>query len=285
MELKLSTADYSFPLLQWEQTLRLARDIGMDGMDISLFENRSQLNPAEILANPSGSATRVSGALRANGLHLADIFGIPGTSFDQNAPNDPDKSVRQKSAEYFYRMLEFAARSNARHLTLIPGIHFPEEDYEDSLKRSAAELEWRAQAAQKVGIQFGIEAHLGSVASTPEQAQRLLQLAPTLTLTLDPAHFTHQGIPDSKILPLVARTSHFQARCARAGRMQAPLKENTVDFRSYLDALAVHGYSGWCALEYVWIDWERCNEVDIVSETILLRDLFRAAHAESLSSR
>jgi sugar phosphate isomerase/epimerase len=281
MALKLTAADYSFPLLGWEQTLRLARDIGMEGMDISLFENRSHLKPAEILADPSRSAARVSAALQANGLQLADIFGIPGTSFDQNAPNDPDPFVRRKSADYFYRILEFAARCNTLHLTLIPGIHFPQESYEDSLKRAAEELEWRAQAAEKVGVRFGIEAHLGSIVETPLQVQRILQLAPTLTLTLDPAHFTQQGIADEEIIPLVARTSHFQARCARAGRMQAPMKENTVAFANYIHALNQHDYSGWFALEYVWIDWEHCNEVDIVSETILLRDLFRAAYGQS----
>jgi NAD(P)-dependent dehydrogenase (short-subunit alcohol dehydrogenase family) len=28
-------------------------------------------------------------------------------------------------------------------------------------------------------------------------------------------------------------------------------------------------------IEYVWIDWEHCNEVDNVSETILFRDFLR----------
>jgi hypothetical protein len=32
------------------------------------------------------------------------------------------------------------------------------------------------------------------------------------------------------------------------------------------------GYKGYVGVEYVWQDWERCNEVDNLSETILLRD-------------
>ena len=35
------------------------------------------------------------------------------------------------------------------------------------------------------------------------------------------------------------------------------------------------GYSGYVGVEYVWIDWEHCNEVDNLSETILMRDLLR----------
>jgi hypothetical protein len=42
--------------------------------------------------------------------------------------------------------------------------------------------------------------------------------------------------------------------------------------------LTKNKFSGWIALEYVWIDWEHCNEVDVVSETLLLRNqLVRAA--------
>ena len=37
------------------------------------------------------------------------------------------------------------------------------------------------------------------------------------------------------------------------------------------------GYPGYVGVEYVWIDWEHCNEVDNVSETILLRDFLRGA--------
>ena len=36
------------------------------------------------------------------------------------------------------------------------------------------------------------------------------------------------------------------------------------------------GYRGWLGIEYVWIDWEHCNECDNLSETILFRDFFRS---------
>ena len=37
------------------------------------------------------------------------------------------------------------------------------------------------------------------------------------------------------------------------------------------------GYCGAIGIEYVWIDWQQCNEVDNLSETILLRDFIRKA--------
>ena len=44
-------------------------------------------------------------------------------------------------------------------------------------------------------------------------------------------------------------------------------------------ALQQAGYGGYVGVEYVWIDWEHCNEVDNLSETILMRDHLRRHRA------
>jgi sugar phosphate isomerase/epimerase len=273
MNLRLATADYSFPKLEWEQTLRLARDIGMQAMDIGLFAGRSHLDPDEVLSNPAEAAARVSTALRANDLDIADVFGQPGRVFEENAVNHPDPAIRRRAEEFFHRILEFAARCNAKHLTLLPGVHFAQETYEDSVKRCAEELAWRTTAAAKSGITFAVEAHIGSIVPTPAQAKRLLESVPGLTLTLDYTHFTYQGLPDDAIEPLLAYASHFHARGACQGKLQAPLKESTIDYRRVLRAMKGVNYSGFVVLEYVWVDWMGCNQVDNLSETVLLRDL------------
>ncbi len=36
------------------------------------------------------------------------------------------------------------------------------------------------------------------------------------------------------------------------------------------------GYRGYIGIEYVWTEWERCNEVDNLSEVIRYRDFFRS---------
>jgi hypothetical protein len=75
---------------------------------------------------------------------------------------------------------------------------------------------------------------------------------------------------------LIAVASHFHARCARRGRIQASMKENVIDYRRVVDVMRQVGYAGYVGVEYVWVDWEHCNEVDNLSETILLRDLLRS---------
>ena len=100
-----------------------------------------------------------------------------------------------------------------------------------------------------------------------------------LTLTLDYTHFALRGLPDSDVEPLIAHASHFHARGAREGRLQSSFKDNVIDYRRVVELMNSTGYDGYIGIEYVWIDWEHCNEVDNLSETILFRDFFRSLSA------
>ena len=117
---------------------------------------------------------------------------------------------------------------------------------------------------------------VGSIVPTPEQALKLAEAVPGLTLTLDYTHFTRDGVPDSQIEPLVQHASHFHARGARENRLQCSFKDNSIDYGRIVELMQTSGYSGYIGVEYVWIDWEHCNEVDNLSETILFRDFFRS---------
>ena len=85
---------------------------------------------------------------------------------------------------------------------------------------------------------------------------------PGLTLTLDYTHFTEVGIADDEIEPLVAHASHFHVRGARPRPLQASLANNVIDYGRVWKAMRRCDYPGYVGIEYVWIDWEHCNEVD-----------------------
>jgi sugar phosphate isomerase/epimerase len=282
--LKLAACDYTFPKLHWEQTLRFARELGVEAVDVALFAGRSHLDIHEVFADVPRAARRVTEALNANGLRISDAFGQPGKVFEELAVNHPEASVRHAAAEFFYRLLEFTLRCNGGHISLLPGVHFQTESEEDSRRRSADELAWRVEAAARVGVTLGVEPHLGSIIPTPLTATLLLEMTPGLTLTLDYGHFTYQGIPDAAVEPLLTRTSHFHARGACAGKLQATMAENTIDFDGVLRAMQKVNYRGFVVLEYVWTEWMDLNRVDNLSETIILRDRLRALEAASLAS-
>jgi sugar phosphate isomerase/epimerase len=273
---KLACADDTFRLLEHEHILALIRMLGLDGVDLCLMEGRSAVRPEQVRADIPAWAERLEGRIGDHGLELADVFVIPWTDFRRLAPNHPDRAERDESWALFRDMLELAARLRSPGMTILPGIDWEGESHEASLLRAADELGRRVEEARERSLRLSVEPHLGSVASTPERALELLERTPGLELTLDYSHFVYQDIPQDEIDPLVPHARHFHARGARPGRMQAPVKESVVDFERMVDLADRAGYAGYIGLEYVWLDWEHCNECDNLAETILLRDRLRA---------
>ena len=100
----------------------------------------------------------------------------------------------------------------------------------------------------------------------------LLQATPGSMVTLDYSHFIMQYIPEERIHPLLAYTDHFHIRSARPGKLQSRLDENTIDFIDIADRLDRLAYKGCLSLEYVYMDWYDCNQIDCLTETILTKD-------------
>jgi len=279
--IRLACADNTFRLVQpWESAISVIRLLELDAVDVCLMGNRSHLRPEDVRGDIPGCARRIREGLAAVGLAFSDLFCIPWTDFERFAPNHPDPGERERSRALFRDMLELAASAGAPGMTMLPGIDWPGESHEDSFQRSVEELAWRAEAARTAGMGFSIEPHLGSVAQTPGDAARLCRETHGLVeLTLDYSHFVYQGYEEREIEPLLAHARHLHARGSRHGRMQAALKDSTVDFERLVAAFGEASYEGDVGLEYLWIDWEHLNECDTVSETILLRDRLRAAIA------
>lgn len=279
--MKLGCADNTFRLVQpWESAVEMIRLLDLDAVDVCLMGNRSHLRPEDVRDDIPACARRIRQGLAATGLAFSDLFCIPWTDFERFAPNHPDADERGRSRALFRDMLELAVAAGAPGLTMLPGIDWPDEAHEVSFQRSVGELAWRGELACAAGVGFSIEPHLGSVAQAPEEAVRLCRETQGLVrLTLDYSHFVYQGFEESAIEPLLAHARHLHARGSRHNRMQAALKDSTVDFERLVAALVETGYGGDIGLEYLWIDWEHLNECDTVSETILLRDRLRAAIA------
>jgi sugar phosphate isomerase/epimerase len=280
MKLKLSCTDFSFPLLSHAAALNIIALLGLRGVDIGLFAGRSHLRPEKELNAPGKNGSALGRLLKRQGLVAADIFLQLHENFTDFAVNHPAAPRRKFARRQFLKTLDYAAAAGSKHVTLLPGVVFKSESRDKSLARAAEELSWRVERASAMELTLGVEPHLGSIIDTPERALELAALVPHLGFTLDYAHFTRAGNLDSRIAPLTARATHFHARCARKGRLQCSLKENAINFADALKALKRHRFNGWLALEYVWIDWEHCNEVDVLSETVQLGAHLTAAAKE-----
>ena len=270
--MKLACADFAFPLLPFEKSLDLIAMIGVKGADIGLFEGRGSLQPSKELKTPEKRGAALQKTLADRGLKLADLFLQNATDFTSMAINHPEENIRKLVRNAVERTLVYTKAAGGSHTSLLPGVQWPEETPAQSLERSATELAWCLERAKSYGITLSIEGHIGSHVATPQLLKRLLQLTPGLTLTLDYGHFIYQNIRQSAVHELIPHASHFHARCGAPERLQTSLKNNKIDFATILQKMKESRYTGWLGLEYVWVDWEHCNEVDNLSETILLRD-------------
>ena len=275
MTLKLACADFTFPLLSHEKALQLISMLEFEGVDIGLFEGRSHLWPSREFVLPESSGAELKSKLSDMGLQAADVFLQMDPEFQPFAINHPDASRREKARDWFSRAVDYAVACGSKHVTTLPGVHFDDESFENSYGRTLDELAWRVERASTKDIVFGVEAHVGSIVPDPTKAEQLVKDVPGLTLTLDYTHFTRLGMPDSAVEMLVPLASHFHVRGASQGRLQTSFQNNTIDYDRVLQVMRSCGYGGWLGIEYVWIDWEHCNECDNLSETILFRDFVR----------
>ena len=273
MKAKFACADFTFPLLSHEHVLDLIANLGFTGVDIGLFEQRSHLWPSREFKSLQANARRLRRSLASRGLVAADVFLQMRPDFTPFAINQPSAARRRKARDWFLRTLEYADALGCHHVTTLPGVVFESEGRAASLARSVDELAWRVAQSRSAGIVFGTEAHVGSIVPMPATAADLVRRVPGLTLTLDYTHFTRAGVPDRQIEPLVRHASHVHIRGACRGRLQCNFRQNTIDYPRMLKAMAKAGYRGWVGIEYILIDWEKCNESDTISETIQMRDL------------
>jgi len=280
-DIRLSCADFTFPLLSHDRSLDLIRDLGFAGVDIGFFEGRGHINPSTALLAPSVEASSLRSRCEDRGLRIADLFLIPGSDFTVLAANHPDAGERQKSRDLFERSLEFAVACAAEHFSILPGILCEGEERAISFARAVEELSWRADLAVKAGLPLSFEAHMGSLVTSPTEVLALLEAVPTLGLILDCGHFIVPGYSMEEIETLIPRTVHMHARGACKDRIQVVAGENEIDFPHIVRALKHEGYNGWICSEYVWMQKWGCDRVDNLSETILLREVLLEAISSS----
>jgi sugar phosphate isomerase/epimerase len=171
-------------------------------------------------------------------------------------------------------------------ITLLPGVIWEELGPDASFDLAAQALGELVDLGRSAGLRVSIEPHLESVVEEPERALRLVEAVPGLQFTLDYTHFVAAGIPPERVHPLVPYAGHVHARQGAPGMLQASHNEGTIDYADIIRRLAAAGYGGFLSVEYTWQEWRGCNRLDVLSESVLLRDSLRdyARSAQQLFS-
>ncbi len=273
MKYKYSCADFTFPLLPHDKVIQLIGLLGLDAVDLGVFEDRSHHYPSMIAKHPQQEAKRLSAMLNETGLEAADVFLQTGAEPSVAATNSPDLAIRGNNRELFKKILDFTNMLGCCHITGLPGVFHGGIRREEDWNIACEETNWRVEMAHSNGIVYSIEPHLGSIVQDATTTLQFLKECPGLTLTLDYGHFIYQGQSNESVHPLIAHASHFHARGGAKQQLQTLVKENEIDFKTILEKFKETGYAGYICMEYVYNDWGGCNRTDNISETILNSNL------------
>jgi sugar phosphate isomerase/epimerase len=248
----------------------LVKLLGFQVVDIGLFLS----DGANLVQSPRLVAQSLSSSLETYHLVSDDLFLVIGQTPDDAAPNQRDHQLRQRARREFLAASQVAAEVGIPALTILPGVNWP-EDETGSWTACMEELTWRVDAARTLGIEVRVEPHIGSIVATPELTTQMCRAVPGLGVTLDPAHLEMQSVSHDRMLTLAPFTAHVHVRAAKPGAMQVRWRQNQADYAGLIQTLEHLGYTGVYTVEYIAMEKWRCDEVDVVTETVATREALR----------
>lgn len=266
MAIELGGHLFSTPQCTIEESARIWHSLGLRVMDIG---NGRDLDPDHVARNVDAEADRIRSIGDAVGMRFHDAFPQPT---DKHITNTPDSLEYEHQREVTTAWIEFAAKAGLDGVTLSPGVYWPELSMEEAYTRSRDQLRPLVDVAARHEINLRIEPHVDSVTWNPSLALRMLDDVPGLSLTLDHSHFVFHGMPYEYIAAMHPHGTHWHARQASLSKLQARFDEGTIDFPRIVADLVRDGYNGIIALEVVSTPWLDLNQMDVLTETVLLRD-------------
>lgn len=273
--IRLAGHSFEFPLLTLEQACQVIRILELPAVDVGALKGYAHIDPDEIEAAPMKVAERIKRAAGSCDLAISDFFPSFGQGFSHRPINDPSPEIRARNKERFKSFVTVARAIGSGGITLLPGVTHAPLGVESSLDLAVSAFQEYVPLARDAGLRLSFEGHLGSVVDTPMLSLELARRVPVLSITLDYSHFVMQGYPEEDIHPLITHSGHVHYRQARKGRVQEGAALGTLDFAGITRRLRESTFHGYIAIEYTWQDWESCKNVDILSETILMRDRIR----------
>lgn len=271
--------------LPFEGAAKIVAAMGFDTTSIGW----AHVDWPKIRADPVAAADDVRRVIEPLGLEIDDSFIWFGNKYLTELKQElkctitqPDPAAREDNFEMLKSFVAFCNQIGCPGITMSSGVKYAEEgfSYEEIYRISRAELTRMVDYAGERGVEIRPEPHGESVMGTIDNALRMLEDVPGLRIALDYSHFMPQGHSLEEVHALIPYAGHVHARQANRERLQCRYEEGILDFEAIIKALVERGYKGNMAVEYVSVNYRGCNDIDVVTETLKLReDLVRFLEA------
>ncbi|MEO1227005.1 MAG: sugar phosphate isomerase/epimerase family protein [Pseudomonadota bacterium] len=267
--MKLSLTSWSLRACSLQEAVGLSKVLGIGALDLGYFYGPA-LSRDAILEDPDGEAHRV----RDLGIPVPCFYHLFGDSLAGR--NMADRSQHSGNWADFRVICRFMKAAGIPTVFVLPGVVNPGQSRQDALAVSADGLAELVKIGSGVGVTVTIEPHVHSYLESPSLVLDLLDRVPGLKLTLDYAHFACLGYRQEEVDVLAPHAAHVHLRQARPGALQTKGAEGTINMEAQFATLRDAGFDGYLALEYVHQDYMDTLYDDVLTETIGLRDKFRA---------
>jgi len=266
---QLSVTSWSFPQLTLDEVAGLARVVGFPAIDLGYFY-RSALDKGRLLREPERYGAELKAKLPVGVANLYHLFG--NDTVERNLAS-PDS--RAENTADFRQALQFCRAVGAPTIFILPGMLNGAQSRRQALEATVESLKPLTAAASAAGIVLCLEPHVHSYLETPALAAELCERSGA-KLALDYAHFAVSGYRQEEIDALAPHAGHIHLRQARPGALQTKLEAGTLNFPALFSTLRDAGFGGYVACEYVHQGYFDTLHDDVLTETIKMRDLFRA---------
>jgi len=250
-----------------EEAAGITRTLGFNAMDLDGVMDTT-LERDKILSGDRSEVQRVKDlGLIAPNIHWTFA---PGSLYP--VINDPDPEVRSKNKEQIQRLTEFCHLAGILSILVLPGMPLPGQKAADGRALSVEALNEYAAITEEAGVDLFIEPHVKCSFESPKTAAWLAQQVTGARIALDYSHFVCQGYTQLDVDTLIPYTGHVHLRQAKSGLLQTKLEDGTINFALVVDELQNAGYTGYWCVEYVHQDYIGADNVDVLTETVKMRD-------------
>ncbi len=224
------------PKLSPKEKLQLAKDAGLDGVEIPTFETQEQTEQIAELAAESG----------------IEIHSVMGGSHWQLPLSSTNEEIRVKGVEGIRHALHVAKWAGAPVVLVVPGVVTADDSYEavyDLSQKSVREL---IPTAEELGVTLAVENVWNKFLLSPMEMRDFIDSFDhqLVQAYFDVGNILLYGFPHHYVETLGKRIKKVHIKDFNVGQKQfVPVLSGDVDFPRFINALKGLGYADYLTAE------------------------------------
>ncbi len=262
--MKVAGSTLSFSKQPLEVALKELANLGFAFVDIGAIEGWAHINPSEVAFQPEKFAAGLQ--------ELCGRVQIKPVAFNVGLGTG-DLSEQERRLEGLCIVAQKLG---------VPVITLGSAKRGTSLEQEVQRLRQLVAVAHKFKVTVAIETHFSQITENPKVALALVEQVDGLKITLDPSHFTIQGLrlDDYRfLLPHVAHVHFRDAGSKGWEEVQVPVGKGCVEFGAIVKALREVGYDGAISCEYI----DTIGDIDIRENLQAFKSLILSLIASNYS--